>query len=301
MDPSPSPARATPGNSLTQLIDRFSTLLLREPDDRSELLKLLHGAHERDLVDAEALTIIEGALTVSEMTVRDIMVPRQQMNTLSATQPLAQTIRKVIDSGHSRLPVIGEEDDDVRGVILSKDLLRSIGNSNFRLEDWLRPAMFIPESKPLNVLLREFRISHTHMALVIDEFGSLAGLVTIEDVLEEIVGEIEDEHDQAQLDTDIQLDATGRYRVKAQTPIDTFNEKFGCELDEREAQTIGGQIVHHLGRVPRRNESIELNGLLFRVVRADNRRLYSLMVEDLREPDTGTDNESTPQDSGEDH
>lgn len=301
MDPSSTPARATPGNSLTQLIDRFSTMLLREPDDRSELLKLLHGAHERDLVDAEALTIIEGALTVSEMTVRDIMVPRQQMNTLSATQPLAQTIRKVIDSGHSRLPVIGEEDDDVRGIILAKDLLRSIGNSNFRLEDWLRPAMFIPESKPLNVLLREFRISHTHMALVIDEFGSLAGLVTIEDVLEEIVGEIEDEHDQAQLDTDIQLDATGRYRVKAQTPIDTFNEKFGCELDEREAQTIGGQIVHHLGRVPRRNESIELNGLLFRVVRADNRRLYSLMVEDLREPDADTENESTPQDSGEDH
>ena len=301
MDPSPSPARATPGNSLTQLIDRFSTMLLREPDDRSELLKLLHGAHERDLVDAEALTIIEGALTVSEMTVRDIMVPRQQMNTLSATQPLAQTIRKVIDSGHSRLPVIGEEDDDVRGIILSKDLLRSIGNSNFRLEDWLRPAMFIPESKPLNVLLREFRISHTHMALVIDEFGSLAGLVTIEDVLEEIVGEIEDEHDQAQLDTDIQLDASGRYRVKAQTPIDTFNEKFDCELDEREAQTIGGQIVHHLGRVPRRNESIELNGLLFRVVRADNRRLYSLMVEDLREPDAQTNSESAPQDSGEDH
>lgn len=301
MDPSSSPARATPGNSLTQLIDRFSTMLLREPDDRSELLKLLHGAHERDLVDAEALTIIEGALTVSEMTVRDIMVPRQQMNTLSAAQPLAQTIRKVIDSGHSRLPVIGEEDDDVRGIILAKDLLRSIGNSNFRLEDWLRPAMFIPESKPLNVLLREFRISHTHMALVIDEFGSLAGLVTIEDVLEEIVGEIEDEHDQAQLDTDIQLDASGRYRVKAQTPIDAFNDKFDCALDEREAQTIGGQIVHHLGRVPRRNESVELNGLLFRVVRADNRRLYSLMVEDLREPGAEANNESAPQDSGEDH
>ena len=282
MDPSSTPARATPGNSLTQLIDRFSTLLLREPDDRSELLKLLHGAHERNLVDAEALTIIEGAITVAEMTVRDIMVPRQQMNTLSAAQPLAQTIRKVIDSGHSRLPVIGEEDDDVRGIILAKDLLRSIGNSNFRLEDWLRPAMFIPESKPLNVLLREFRISHTHMALVIDEFGSLAGLVTIEDVLEEIVGEIEDEHDQAQLDMDIQLDASGRYRVKAQTPVASFNEAFRSHLDERTAHTLGGQITHHLGRVPRRNESVELEGLLFRVVRADNRRLYSLMVEDLR-------------------
>jgi len=301
MDPSSTPARATPGNSLTQLIDRFSTLLLREPDDRSELLKLLHGAHERNLVDAEALTIIEGALTVSEMTVRDIMVPRQQMHTVSAEQALTQTIRKVIDSGHSRLPVMGEEEDDVRGIILAKDLLRSIGNSNFRLEDWLRPAMFIPESKPLNVLLREFRISHTHMALVIDEFGSLAGLVTIEDVLEEIVGEIEDEHDQAQLDTDIQLDASGRFRVKAQTPVDAFNDKFGCELDEREAHTIGGQIVHHLGRVPRRNESIELNGLLFRVVRADNRRLYSLMVEDLREPEDAGANETDPQDSGEDH
>ncbi|MFM8500663.1 MAG: HlyC/CorC family transporter [Fluviibacter sp.] len=301
MDPSPSPARATPGNSLTQLIDRFSTLLLREPDDRSELLKLLHGAHERDLVDAEALTIIEGALTVSEMTVRDIMVPRQQMHTVSAAQPLAQTIRKVIDSGHSRLPAMGEEDDDVRGIILAKDLLRSIGNSNFRIDDWLRPAMFIPESKPLNVLLREFRISHTHMALVIDEFGSLAGLVTIEDVLEEIVGEIEDEHDQAQLDTDIQLDASGRYRVKAQTPVDTFNQAFDCNFDEHDAHTLGGQIVHYLGRVPRRNESIELNGLLFRVIRADNRRLYSLMVEILGEPDTETESQSEPQASGEDH
>ena len=285
MDPSPTPARATPGNKLNQLIDRFSALLLREPDDRSELLQLLHGAHERNLVDAEALTIIEGAITVSEMTVRDIMVPRQQMQTVSAAQPLAQTIRKVIDSGHSRLPVMGDDEDDARGIVLAKDLLRSIGNSNFRLEDWLRPAMFIPESKPLNVLLREFRISHTHMALVIDEFGALAGLVTIEDVLEEIVGEIEDEHDQAQLDSDVQLDASGRYRVKAQMPVPAFNEAFACEFDDQEAQTIGGQIVHYLGRVPRRNESVELNGLLFRVVRADNRRLYTLMVEDLRHLD----------------
>lgn len=300
MDPSPSPARATPGNSLTQLIDRFSTMLLREPDDRSELLKLLHGAHERNLVDAEALTIIEGALTVSEMTVRDIMVPRQQMHTLSATQPLAQTIRKVIDSGHSRLPVIGEEDDDVRGIILAKDLLRSIGNSNFRLEDWLRPAMFIPESKPLNVLLREFRISHTHMALVIDEFGSLAGLVTIEDVLEEIVGEIEDEHDQAQLDTDIQLDASGRYRVKAQTPVDRFNEAFSTQFDDQDAHTLGGQIVQYLGRVPRRNESVELNGLLFRVIRADNRRLYSLMVEVLEPPATNDNSQQEESHNGDD-
>ena len=292
MDPSPTPARATPGNSLTQLIDRFSTLLLREPDDRSELLKLLHGAHERNLVDAEALTIIEGAITVAEMTVRDIMVPRQQIQTISAGLPLAQTIRKTIDSGHSRLPVLGEDDDDVRGIVLAKDLLRSIGNSNFRLEDWLRPAMFIPESKPLNVLLREFRISHTHMALVIDEFGSLAGLVTIEDVLEEIVGEIEDEHDQAQLDTDIQLDASGRYRVKAQTPVDRFNDAFDCQFDDQVAHTVGGQIVHYLGRVPRRNESIELNGLLFRVIRADNRRLYSLMVEVLEQP---TSHDQAPQ------
>ena len=236
---------------------------------------------------------------MAEMTVRDIMVPRQQIQTISAGLPLAQTIRKTIDSGHSRLPVLGEDDDDVRGIVLAKDLLRSIGNSNFRLEDWLRPAMFIPESKPFNVLLREFRVSHTHMALVIDEFGSLAGLVTIEDVLEEIVGEIEDEHDAAQLDTDIQLDASGRYRVKAQTPVDTFNEKFSCELDEREAQTIGGQIVHHLGRVPRRNESIELNGLLFRVVRADNRRLYSLMVEDLRHETSAQP--IAAESSGEDH
>ena len=293
MEPSSTPARATPGNKFNQLIDRLSAMLLREPDDRSELLQLLHGAHERNLVDAEALAIIEGAITVSEMTVRDIMVPRQQMHTVLAGQPLAQTIRKVIDSGHSRLPVMGEEDDDVRGVILAKDLLRSIGNSSYRLEDWLRPAMFIPESKPLNVLLREFRISHTHMALVIDEFGALAGLVTIEDVLEEIVGEIEDEHDQAQRDADIQLDASGRYRVKAQMPADDFNEAFQCDFDAHLAQTVGGQIVNYLGRVPRRNESVELKGLLFRVVRADNRRLYTLMVEDLRQQaaTTAEDNE----------
>lgn len=282
MDSPHSIPRATPGNSLSQLIDRFSKLLLREPDDRTELLNLLHGAHERDLVDAEALAIIEGAITVAEMTVRDIMIPRQQIQAIPADLPLPQIIRRTIDSGHSRLPVLGENDDDVRGILLAKDLLRSIGNNHFNLNDWLRPAMFIPESKPLNVLLREFRISHTHMALVIDEFGSLAGLITIEDVLEEIVGEIEDEHDQAQLDTDIQLDASGRYRVKAQTPVDRFNEIFACDLDERAAHTIGGQIVHHLGRVPRRNESVELAGLLFRVIRADNRRLYSLMVEDLR-------------------
>ena len=295
MDPSSTPARATPGNSLTQLIDRFSTLLLREPEDRSELLKLLHGAHERDLVDAEALAIIEGAITVSEMTVRDIMIPRQQMQTVSSDQPLAQTIRKVIDSGHSRLPVMGDAEDDVRGIILAKDLLRSIGNTSFRLDDWLRPAMFIPESKPVNVLLREFRISHTHMALVVDEFGSLAGLVTIEDVLEEIVGEIEDEHDQAQRDTDIQLDASGRYRVKAQTPVDVFNEAFSCEFDPHVGHTIGGQILDYLGRVPRRNESVELEGFLFRVVRADNRRLYTLMVEDLRNMhDTEASTEATP-------
>ena len=292
MDPSPTPARATPGNSLTQLIDRFSTLLLREPEDRGELLKLLHGAHERNLVDAEALTIIEGAITVSEMTVRDIMIPRQQMQTISSDQPLAQTIRKVIDSGHSRLPVMGDSEDDVRGLILAKDLLRSIGNTSFRLDDWLRPAMFIPESKPLNVLLREFRISHTHMALVVDEFGSLAGLVTIEDVLEEIVGEIEDEHDQAQRDTDIQLDASGRYRVKAQTPVEIFNEAFACEFDPHVGHTIGGQILDYLGRVPRRNESIELEGFLFRVIRADNRRLYTLMVEDLR---SAPGDEETPE------
>ena len=292
MDPSPTPARATPGNSLTQLIDRFSTLLLREPEDRGELLKLLHGAHERNLVDAEALTIIEGAITVSEMTVRDIMIPRQQMQTISSDQPLAQTIRKVIDSGHSRLPVMGDSEDDVRGIILAKDLLRSIGNTSFRLDDWLRPAMFIPESKPLNVLLREFRISHTHMALVVDEFGSLAGLVTIEDVLEEIVGEIEDEHDQAQRDTDIQLDASGRYRVKAQTPVEIFNEAFACEFDPHVGHTIGGQILDYLGRVPRRNESVELEGFLFRVIRADNRRLYTLMVEDLR---SAPSDEETPE------
>ena len=289
MDPSSTLARATPGTKLHQLLDRFSAMLLREPDDRSELIQLLHGAHERNLVDAEALTIIEGAITVSEMTVRDIMVPRQQMQTISAGQQLAQTIRKVIDSGHSRLPVMGEEDDDVRGIIVAKDLLRSIGNSSFRLEDWVRPAMFIPESKPLNVLLREFRISHTHMALVIDEFGALAGLVTIEDVLEEIVGEIEDEHDQAQLDSDVQLDASGRYRVKAQMPVDAFNETFGCDFDDQTAHTVGGQILHYLGRVPRRNESVELKGLLFRVVRADNRRLYTLMVEDLRQREEDTE------------
>lgn len=259
--------------------ERLSSLLLREPEDREQLIQLLHSAFERNLLDADALSITEGALSASETSVRDVMVPRAQMDMIDVDDPVDDIVRQVIAAAHSRFPVHDGNRDNVIGILLAKDLLRLRTDENFLLRDWLRPAVFIPESKRLNVLLREFRVSRNHMAIVVDEYGGVAGLVTIEDVLEQIVGDIEDEYDFDEADDNIRLDQSGRYRVKAQTQIADFNAAFGCDLSDEGADTVGGAILNQLGRVPRRNELVELEGMQLRVLRADSRRLYTLLVE----------------------
>ncbi|PKO83811.1 MAG: magnesium/cobalt efflux protein [Betaproteobacteria bacterium HGW-Betaproteobacteria-11] len=265
--------------SRPSLIERLSALLMREPEDREQLLQLLHSAFERHLMDADALSIIEGALAVADMAVRDIMVPRFQMDVVDISDPPGKIIELVIDTAHSRFPVIGEGKDDVIGILLAKDLLRYFAGKEVDLRDTLRPAIFIPESKRLNVLLREFRASHNHMALVVDEYGGVAGLVTIEDVLEQIVGDIEDEYDFDETEGNIVLDNSGRYRIKATTEVGDFNSAFGTEFPDEEFDTVGGLVIHQLGRLPKRNEIIDIGALRFQVLRADSRRIHTLLVD----------------------
>jgi magnesium and cobalt transporter len=267
------------------LLERLSAFLSREPDDREELLKLLHGAFEHKLLDADALSIIEGALQVSEMTVRDIMIPRAQMDVVSIEDEPAQFIPFVLETRHSRFPVIGENKDDVVGILLAKELLNYYANpESFELHDTLRPVVFVPESKRLNVLLRDFRANRNHIAIVVDEYGGVSGLVTIEDVLEQIVGDIEDEYDFDEAQDNIIAEANGRYRVKAQTEIAAFNEKFGSDLSDEEFDTIGGLVLKAFGRLPKRGETTTVDKFRFRVVRADSRRIYTLQVEKVSPP-----------------
>jgi magnesium and cobalt transporter len=215
------------------LLERLSALILREPSDRASLVQLLRSAYQRNLLDADALSIVEGALTVSEMQVRDIMIPRAQMDMIDINEPVDQFMPQVISSAHSRFPVIGQNRDDVIGVLLAKDLLRHYaGEEQFNVREMLRPAIFVPESKRLNVLLREFRASRNHMAMVVDEYGGIAGLVTIEDVLEQIVGDIEDEYDFDEASDNILPEPGGRFRVKALTQIADFNAAFGTEFPD---------------------------------------------------------------------
>ena len=274
MDPSPS---------RPSLLERLSYLLLREPEDREQLLDLLRGAFERNLLDSDALSIIEGALQVSDMQVRDIMVPRAQVDVIDVNDPPEKIAEMVIEAAHSRFPVIGEDRDDVIGILLAKELLRFFAGKEFDLRDTLRPAVFIPESKRLNVLLREFRASRNHMAIVVDEYGGVAGLVTIEDVLEQIVGDIEDEYDFDEAADNIVLDNAGHYRVKAQTEIADFNEAFSTQFPDAEYDTVGGLLIAHLGRLPKRNEIVQLDGLRFQVLRADSRRVHTLLVNPQRD------------------
>jgi len=267
------------------LLERLSALLTREPEDREELLHLLHSAHDRNLFDADALAIIEGALQVSDMQVRDVMVPRAQMDVVCLDDSVEDITRFAIGAAHSRFPVIGENKDDVAGILLAKDLLRVFAGESFNLRDMLRPAVFVPESKRLNVLLRDFRVSRNHMAIVVDEYGGVAGLVTIEDVLEQIVGDIEDEYDFDETADNIRLDQAGRYRVKAGTEIEDFNEAFATTFSDAEYDTVGGLLIRKLGRLPKRNEIVELEGLRFQVLRADSRRVHSLLVERMPDPE----------------
>ncbi|MDP5239358.1 transporter associated domain-containing protein [Uliginosibacterium sp. 31-16] len=276
MDPSPS---------RPSILDRLSALLTREPDERAEFVELLHAAHERKLFDTDALGIIEGALQVADIPVREVMVPRAQMNVVRIDQSIDEIIDIAIRTGHSRFPVVGEDKDDVLGVLLAKDLLPVLRHPELNLQALLRPATFIPESKLLNLLLREFRVSRNHMAVVVDEYGGVAGLVTIEDVLEQIVGDIEDEYDFDEDADNIVPAPGGRWRVKALTEVEDFNTAFDCRMPREDASTIGGLVMHHFGRMPARDESIEIGGFRFKVLRADSRRVYTLLVERLPAPD----------------
>ena len=259
--------------------ERLSSLLLREPEDREQLMALLHSAHERNLLDADALSITEGALAASEIAVRDIMVPRARMEVIGIDDPLDKIVTQVNRTAHSRFPVVDGDRDNIIGILLAKDLLRvNTAPQEFQLRDWIRPAVFIPESKRLNVLLREFRVSHNHMAIVVDEYAGVSGLITIEDVLEQIVGDIEDEYDFDEAEDNIRIDRTGRFRIKAQTPIDDFNAALGTQFSDKECDTVGGLILNHLGRVPKRNELLEIEGILFQVLRVDGRRIYTLFA-----------------------
>ncbi|TXG81689.1 MAG: CBS domain-containing protein [Thermomicrobiales bacterium] len=267
--------------SRPSFIERISALLMREPEDREQLLALLHSAYERNLLDSDALSIIEGALQVSDMQVRDIMVPRAQMDCVDVDDPIDRMVERVVQATHSRFPVIGENKDDVIGILLAKDMLRYFAGKEFDLRGMLRPAVFVPESKRLNVLLREFRVSRNHMAIVVDEYGGVAGLVTIEDVLEQIVGDIEDEYDFDEASDNIKLDQAGRYRVKATTEVEDFNAAFGTTFSDDGCDTVGGLVIHHLGRLPKRGEVILLDGLRMSVLRADSRRVHTLLVDRL--------------------
>ena len=262
------------------LLERLSAFLVREPEDREELLAVLHGAFEHRLLDADALSIIEGALQVSEMTVRDVMIPRAQMDVVSIDDDPAEFIPFVLETRHSRFPVIGENKDDVVGILLAKELLNYYASpESFNLRDTLRPAVFVPESKRLNVLLRDFRANRTHIAIVVDEYGGVSGLVTIEDVLEQIVGDIEDEYDFDEAEDNIIPEPNGRFRVKAQTEIADFNEALKADFAHEEFHTVGGLVLQAFGRLPKRGEATTIDSFRFRVVRADSRRIYTLEVE----------------------
>jgi magnesium and cobalt transporter len=261
------------------LLSRLAALILREPENREQLIDLLHSAWERSLLDADALTMIEGVLQVFEMQARDIMVPRAQMDVIDINESPGQFIPMVIQTAHSRFPVIGENKDDIIGILLAKDLLRYYaGEEEFNVREMLRPAVFIPESKALNVLLKEFRNNRNHIAIVVDEYGGVAGLVTIEDVLEQIVGDIEDEYDFDESKDNIIEEKPGQYRVKALTEIADFNSAFGTHYSDEDFDTLGGLVLSRFDRVPKRGEQVSFDNLTFKVLRADSRRLHLLQV-----------------------
>jgi magnesium and cobalt transporter len=263
----------------SNLIERLSHFLLRGPEDREQLFELLKSSYEKNLMDADSLSMIEGVLQVSEMQVRDIMIPRSQMDVIDISHPPEKFIPFVMETAHSRFPVIEDDKNDVIGILLAKDLLKYYAGDDFEIRDMLRPAVFIPESKRLNVLLKEFRGSRNHIAIVVDEYGGVSGMVTIEDVLEQIVGEIEDEFDFDETEDNIIQDKNGHYRVKASTEIEDFNEYFNVSFSNDEFSTIVGLIIQAFGHLPKRDEKITFQGFKITILRADSRKLYSVLLE----------------------
>ncbi len=285
-DPYPAP-EATPGRSAKpatkSLLDRLLSLVRREPEDREGIKAILEAAHERELLDAESYKMIKGALAVSEGTVGDIMVPRSRMDLLDVTQPIPYLVATVIETAHSRFPVYEGDRDNIIGILLAKDLLRCMLEPNIELRTLVRPAVFIPESKRLNVLLHEFRASRNHQAIVIDEHGGISGLVTMEDVLEQIVGDIEDEFDETEEDS-IFPEGDNQWRVLAATDISHFNDVFGCQLPDDEYDSVGGWMGGQLGRIPRRGDHADVDGLRLEVARGDARRAIWLRVKRIAAP-----------------
>ena len=273
---------STGGSGTPGLVARIKRAITGEPWSRDEIQTFIQS--EVDL-DAEEKSMLSGVLEVSETQVRDVMVPRSQMVVIDLSEPFEKILAMIVESGHSRFPVIGEDRDEVLGVLLAKDLLRYFGTDaakDLNLRKLLRPAAVIPESKRLNALLKEFRASHNHMAIVVDEYGGVAGLLTIEDVLEEIVGDIDDEHDQEEdafIRPDGDRDGRPSFAVRALTRVEDFNDYFESELDDDEYDTIGGLVMHELGRLPRRGEKIVFGGFEFSVVKADKRRIDALQVQ----------------------
>jgi len=278
-------------NSTGKWLKRLTQGFAAEPQDRKQLLEVLRESRARGLLDADALPMLEGVLEVSDLHVRDIMVPRAQMVFVRRDDPVARILPTVVESGHSRFPVMDQDRDDIVGILLAKDLLRlcsTEARERFDIREFMRPAVFVPESKRLNVLLKEFRGSRNHMAIVVDEYGGVAGLVTIEDVIEQIVGEIDDEFD-VEDDQNIRKEAERLFLVRGVTRIDEFNEYFGAHLSEEEGfETVAGLLMKHFGRLPRRGEAANIDGFEFRVTRADRRRIDALRVvppRDVTPPD----------------
>lgn len=267
-------------NTTGRWLKRITQSLSGEPQDRTELVELLREASERGLLDADALTMLEGVLEVSDLQVRDIMVPRVQMVFVQRDDTPARILPAVIESGHSRFPVMDDDRDNIVGILLAKDLLRlciAESRERFDIREYMRPAVFVPESKRLNVLLKEFRRNRNHMAIVVDEYGGVSGLVTIEDVIEQIVGEIDDEFD-VEDDQNIRKEAERQFTVRGVTRLEDFNEYFGSQLAADEFDTVAGLVMKQLGRLPRRGEAVSIDGFEFRVVRGDRRRIDTLRV-----------------------
>jgi magnesium and cobalt transporter len=263
-------------------LEKITHLLGREPEDKEELIELLHASFEKNLLDSDALSMLEGVLQVSEMAARDIMIPRSQSYMADVKSPMTDIIGLAVETNHSRFPVFENNKDEILGILLAKDLLRYYKDpESFDLRDMLRPAVFIPESKPLNVLLKEFRSNRNHMAIVVDEYSGVAGLITIEDVLEQIVGEIEDEYDFDESEANILEDKFGQFRVKAVTEISDINDHFGTNFPDSDFDTIGGLVLAHLGKLPEIGEEIKIGELSITVTRSDSRRVHALLVEKI--------------------
>ncbi len=281
MDEDSSPSAGSKPNWL----ERLSQFLLREPENLEELTGMLHSAFERHLLDADALGMIEGVISVGEMQVRDVMVPRSQVDFIDVNDMPETIIPQVIQTGHSRFPVIDGAKDNVLGILLAKDLLRFYAaRDDFDLRSLLRPAVFIPESKHLNVLLKDFRNNRNHMAVVVDEYGGMAGVVTIEDVIEQIVGDIEDEFDYDETEDNVIQENRSRWRVKGLTEIADLNEALDTTFADEEFDTVAGLVTRHFGHLPKRGESVSFDGFRFLILRADSRRVHSLQIERLPQP-----------------